>query len=133
MTVNLTFDIDEIDKAREVLDKLSGKKATKRRSFRVRFANSNYGTTDRCGDNDGFAPLYFEDSDDANLVISALIDNIKLYGYVTVQDLYDMIGCDKKAKYENTGWTDLSSAEVISDGDGTCVLNLPKPHCIIYI
>lgn len=48
----------------------------------------------------------------ANAVLDALTDAIEMYKFVTVSDLYDILGLTCPYTYESYGWVDLSMARI---------------------
>ena len=59
---------------------------------------------------------------------SRMEDIIKMYGFVTVADYFEIIGCVSTYTDNKIGWLSLSKAEIImTDDTGTYELVLPKP------
>ena len=69
--------------------------------------------------------LIFGMADEAHQVIDAMCDRLEIYGTVTVQDLYDLIGISAPRTAMYSGWTDLSQARVRKIREGWLV-ELPK-------
>ena len=51
---------------------------------------------------------------------------ISIYGFVSVADLYDMVGITQPYTYNKYGWTNLNSASATKLRGGGYLLNLPK-------
>lgn len=62
---------------------------------------------------------------EAEYVISEMMAIIKRYGFVTVADLYDLVGVAANYTDQKYGWTNVDSAEPIRVRDGY-MLKLPK-------
>lgn len=72
-----------------------------------------------------YEDIVFNSKQDAEDVISSLVDMIDEYGQATVADLYDLAGITPEYTYGNYGWTNLSSATSVRDRDGY-TLRLPR-------
>lgn len=76
--------------------------------------------------------IVLETRKDADAVMDALYDTVGSYGFVTVNDLYDMV--EKTAPYTSNdyGWTKaaLDRASAPSRTRDGYVLNLPKPRAL---
>lgn len=68
----------------------------------------------------------FNTKDDAETVLTSLIECINQYGKVSVNDLYDMVGMTAPWSDVYWGWTNLSSATTRRDYQGYRLV-LPKP------
>ena len=83
-----------------------------------------YDSRDRAGLRD-YEDIIFEKNDAEN-IISGLIDLIDRYGQATVGDLYSLAGITPEYTVGNFGWTNLSRATVRRVRDGY-ILDLPAP------
>ena len=65
---------------------------------------------------------------EAEEIIDKMNEIIVNYDVVSVADLYEMIGYDKKSRYTdfNYGWSDLRGAKAVRVPDGF-LLDLPRP------
>lgn len=85
---------------------------------------------DRCDSKDRAGLRDYEDivfeKNDAEDIISGLIDLIESYGQATVGDLYSLAGVTPEYTVGGFGWTNLSRATVRRVRDGY-VLDLPRP------
>lgn len=70
--------------------------------------------------------VVLEDKGEAEDVIEALIDQLDRYEYVSVGDLYELIGMEVKHTHNKYGWTNLSKASVKRIRGGY-LLDLPMP------
>lgn len=68
----------------------------------------------------------FDTSGEAFAVRDSLLERLKYYGIVTVQDLYDVLNISPPRTAMYWGWTDLTKAEV-SRIHGAWLLELPRP------
>lgn len=95
-------------------------KANEYRNAYNRYSSKDRGRSQRSS---GYAPVE-EDIDirdgiianreDAVAVLDEMRDVIEQYGQVSVADYYDLIGFDPEITDNSYGWTDLSSARVVS-------------------
>lgn len=69
--------------------------------------------------------IILESRGEAEEVLSRMDDLLDTYGYVSVADLYDLIGKSCAYTDGNYGWTTLRSADVIRVRDGY-LLKLPR-------
>lgn len=76
---------------------------------------SNYGLDD----------IVLESRGEAEKVLSCMDEMIDTYGFVSVADLYDLVGKSCNYTDNNYGWTSLRNAEPVRVRDGY-VLRLPK-------
>ncbi|WP_347256111.1 hypothetical protein [Anaerostipes sp. PC18] len=63
---------------------------------------------------------------EAEEVLAEMDELISIYGFVSVADLYDMVGITQPYTYNKYGWTSLNSASVTKLRGGGYLLNLPK-------
>lgn len=73
-----------------------------------------------------FEDIVLENGGEANDVLEALIDQLDQYEYVTVGDLYELVGMEVKHTDNKYGWTNLSRATV-KRVRGGYLLDLPLP------
>lgn len=75
--------------------------------------------------------IFLESREDAINVIEAMIERVETYGFVSVSDLYDLIGMTGKYSDHKYGWTNLIAADVVQDSEGFfLVLPAPVPEPI---
>lgn len=72
-----------------------------------------------------YEDIIFDSKEDAEDVISNLVDLIDAYGQATVADLYDLAGLTPEYTCGNYGWRNLGSARSRHIRDGY-VLDLPR-------
>lgn len=82
------------------------------------YARPNHKATHEFGD------ILFESRDDAEEVLTNLVDLVEVYGVVTVSDLYDLVGKTSAFTDRGFGWTRLGSSRVVRGRDGY-ILDLP--------
>lgn len=70
--------------------------------------------------------LSFENRGDAEAVLMRLKECVDVYHVATVADLYDLANVKYSFTDHNYGWTDLTSANVVRNFDGTYSLDLPR-------
>lgn len=75
--------------------------------------------------------IIYPSRQDAEAVLSEMLDTLDRYQLVTVLDMYDMAGLGNEAPYtaNRFGWTNLRSAEVTRVRDGY-IIDLPKPSAM---
>lgn len=71
-----------------------------------------------------FDDILFESRDDAEEVLSNLVDFTEIYGQATVSDLYDLVGKTGEYTDRGFGWKALGSSRVVRGRDGY-ILDLP--------
>lgn len=74
-----------------------------------------------------FDEVVFSSEADANLVLEAMVANIKRYGICTVGDFFRLGGLDATYKDAMVGWVDLSTVRPVPILD-EFKLNLPEPQ-----
>lgn len=74
----------------------------------------------------GFEDVILSSRREADEVLSQLVDIVSQFEYVTVGDLYEMIGEDQDYTDEKWGWDNLYAAYVERVREGY-LLHLPKP------
>lgn len=89
------------------------KGGSERRDSNVAYSRFNY--------ND----VVFETRGDAELVLAELDELMEQYKVVSIQDLYSAAGLDCPYTYNDYGWTDIRSANIIRIGD-EFIIKLPK-------
>ena len=68
---------------------------------------------------------------EANQVLDRLIKYVAIYDFVTVADLYELVGIPSKTHMDNThGWTDLSKATITKDPQGY-LMDFPEPERLV--
>ena len=83
---------------------------------------------DRAGRNSFYEEIIVDSRGEAEEIIDKMNEIIVNYDVVSVADLYEMIGYDKKSRYTdfNYGWSDLRGAKAVRVPDGF-LLDLPRP------
>ena len=78
----------------------------------------------------GYDDIVLESRGEAEEVLSRMDELIDTYGFVTVADLYDLVG--KSCNYTDNkyGWTNLRNAEPVRIRGGEYMLRLPKAYTI---
>lgn len=78
----------------------------------------------------GFDDIILDSRGEAEEVLSRMDELIDSYGFVTVADLYDLVG--KSCNYTDNkyGWRNLRSAEPVRIRGGEYMLRLPKAYTI---
>lgn len=82
--------------------------------------------------NDGYSydEIYLDSRGDAELILETMADAISQYGVVSVADYYDFVGINTDNYTNNNyGWTNISSAKIITTRDGY-LIKLPKAQQI---
>lgn len=74
----------------------------------------------------GYDDIVLESRGEAETVLTRMDELIDTYGFVTVADLYDLVG--KSCNYTDNkyGWTNLRNAESVRIRGGEYILKLPK-------
>lgn len=72
-----------------------------------------------------FERIVLESKGEAEYVLDSMNEKLAMYGSVTVNDLYDMVGITGTFADNKWGWNDLRGASVERDRDGYW-LNLPR-------
>ena len=112
-------------RGRRVGSRYSYDKAYSRASYQR--DNRNESTTRTRGSGFDYDTILFSNRGDAERVLMELEELISQYGIASVQDLYSAADLSCPYTYNNYGWTDLRSADVIRarDDDGYYI-KLPK-------
>jgi len=76
-----------------------------------------------------FSEIILNTREDAENILSSLIDLIIDYGVASVADLYDMVGMDSDYTDQKYGWTELRDSRVSRVREGY-LINLPRPRPI---
>jgi hypothetical protein len=74
--------------------------------------------------------IILESRGEVEEVLAMMDDLLATYNFVSVADLYDLVGKNCNYTDNNYGWTNLSSAEPIRCRDGGYLIKLPKPRPI---
>ena len=69
--------------------------------------------------------IEFDSSNDANEVLSYMIDSIEQYGLVTVADFYELSGVASKFTDHQFGWTNLDGVRVVPIRGGGFHISFP--------
>lgn len=83
-----------------------------------------------------FEDIVFASHSDARKTLSAMREVVDNYGYVTIGDLYDIVGVNCKSyQYQRMGWKNLSDAKIIyfEQTNSVCgyTIQLPNPIDIL--
>jgi hypothetical protein len=70
--------------------------------------------------------IFFEDRQDAEIVLADMLDRVETYGWVSVGDLYALCGISTSHHDEQYGWYSLSRVRITRTRDGY-IINLPRP------
>lgn len=70
--------------------------------------------------------IEFESRSDAQSALDYMHSVIRRYGFVTVAELYEMVGRTAPFTANNYGWTDISNAEVDRVYGGGYIIKLPR-------
>lgn len=73
----------------------------------------------------GYDDIVLENRGEAEKVLDCMCDMIDTYGFVSVADMYDLVGKTCNYTDNNYGWTSLRNAEAFRTRDGWA-LRLPK-------
>ena len=76
-----------------------------------------------------FGDILFESRQDAEEVLSAMVDLVEIYGVATVSDLYDLVGKTSAYTDRGFGWNALGSSRVVRMRDGY-ILDLPPVEAL---
>ena len=69
--------------------------------------------------------IVLDSRDEAEEVLERMDELLRRYKMVSVADFYDLVGITGKTTDNRYGWTDLRTAEVVSDRDGY-LIKLPR-------
>ena len=95
------------------------------RMYREDVRRPNREMSRRGRENHEFDEVEFPSRLDADVVVDALVENIKKYGETTVADLYSLAGITPDAIDSRWGWDDLRQARVHRARNGMYVLDMP--------
>lgn len=97
-------------------------------SYRRFYDEKNNRTRDsrRNRSNFEYDDVVLDSRGEAEEVLAEMDELISIYGFVSVADLYDMVGITQPYTYNKYGWTNLNSASVTKLRGGGYLLNLPK-------
>lgn len=70
--------------------------------------------------------IEFESRREAEAVLDTMYGVIRKYGFVTVSEMYDMVGRTAPFTANNYGWTDISTASVDRIYGGGYIIKLPR-------
>ncbi len=70
--------------------------------------------------------IRFDSKGDANDVLNEMIDEINIYGSTSVGRFYTMAGQSTMSTDYNYGWTNLRTADVLRNRDGSYSIDLPR-------
>lgn len=87
---------------------------------------SSVSSYQRAPEQTAYADVSFPSSGLANAALDQLWSCINQYGVARVGDLYDCAGLTPPFTSYNYGWTDISTAKVARNFDGTYGLRMPK-------
>ncbi|MBS4930298.1 MAG: hypothetical protein KH020_03035 [Clostridiales bacterium] len=97
-------------------------------SYRRFYDEKNNRTRDsrRNRSNFEYDDVVLDSRGEAEEVLAEMDELISIYGFVSVADLYDMVGITQPYTYNKYGWTNLNSASATKLRGGGYLLNLPK-------
>lgn len=78
----------------------------------------------------GYDDIILESRGEAEEVLTRMDELIDTYGFVTVADLYDLVGMTCNYTDNKYGWTNLRTAEPVRVRGGDYMLRLPKAYTI---
>ena len=73
-----------------------------------------------------FEDIFFENRNDAQLVLGRMMELIAEYGKVTMGDLHSLVGLGQNITHEGWGWDNLSGVRVQFSSEGY-VIDFPEP------
>ena len=108
----------------------SGKRHTADRISYTRYSDKSrdYGrdyTNARARTGYDYEDVILESRGEAERVLSQMNDLIETYGFVSIGDLYDLVGLDAPYTHNKYGWTNIRNAEPVRVRDGY-MLKMPK-------
>lgn len=74
-----------------------------------------------------YEDVYFDNRDDAQLVLGRMMELTAEYGWATIGDLYSTVGINANYTHERYGWSDLRGCRVIYTTEGY-LIDLPDPE-----
>lgn len=94
------------------------------------YRDDRYRSETRSRSSYGFDDIILESRGEAEEVLTRMDELIETYGFVTVADLYDLVG--KSCSYTDNkyGWTNLRNAETVRVRGGDYMLRLPRASTI---
>lgn len=78
----------------------------------------------------GYDDIVLDSRGEAERVLTCMDEMIDTYGFVTVADLYDLVGRTCNYTDNKYGWTNLRNAEPVRVRGGDYMLRLPKAYPI---
>lgn len=78
----------------------------------------------------GLDQLLFDTTQEAQAVLSQLLENISRYGHASVGDLYALVGWTGEYILENYVWTNLDDYTIYPSRGGGYILDLPEPRYV---
>lgn len=98
------------------------------------YGGRRYGSTERRADphtraSSSIDEIILESGDDAERVISDLVEIVDTYGFATVADLYSLVGWEPNHTDEKWGWTSYGGFSKSRVRDGY-MLKVPRPKAI---
>ena len=76
-----------------------------------------------------FEDIFFDDRHDAEKTLGRMMELIVDYGWVTIGDLYSLVGLGSNYTHERYGWNDLHRCRVQYTTEGY-IIDLPEPDYI---
>ncbi len=74
-----------------------------------------------------FDDVFFDNREDARLVLGKMIERTAEYGAATVGDLNNLVGLNSNPTYERYGWVDLRGTRVHYTSEGY-LIGFPEPE-----
>ena len=99
--------------------------SSERISYRRYFDEPRLRDSERSRRSYNYDEIVLDSSDEAEEVLERMDELLRRYKMVSVADFYDLVGITGKTTDNHYGWTDLRTAEVISDRDGY-LIKLPR-------
>lgn len=73
-----------------------------------------------------FEDIFFDQRDDAEMVLGRMMELTAEYGWATIGDLYSLVGMSANYTHERYGWDDLRRCRIQFTTEGY-VIDLPEP------
>lgn len=74
-----------------------------------------------------YEDIFFDNREEAQLVLGRLMERVAEYGWATVGDLYSLSGLQTNYTQEQHGWSNLYGVRIIPTSDGY-LIDLPEPQ-----
>lgn len=77
-----------------------------------------------------YKDVILEDRAEAEEVLTRMDELLETYGFVSVADMYDLVGITCEYTDNKYGWTSLNTAKTVRARDGGYMLSLPRAYPI---